>query len=426
MATDIERLTDEIEQLRQANLTLREQMARIAAPVKSPDDVASALQRTVDNLQSKLASLSNPISNFAVKEFRLETSLAVSITDLGTIEYRLLQPGANVDPSSISKLTLTLVPIEKRQPEGTLSPQLFEPNKELSVVGITGGLRDTLEQNHIYTIEDFRTAAMRAQVRASLIASGTTPQELARFQARAELALLNGVDGAIADRLIAAGIDSLQAVARSSAEGLMLIVVEIDRPQLEQWISAAQTFTGIFESTDRVVRIDTNPPHLFARMGKDRFTDGAIVRQTTTRQPMSMATFRAQLIGRSGYAFDSWSNGVTTPMQTLESPKSTTAQFHLACHSVFAVSASLGGVLLIEPQTGGVPGFPANCYAPGTKIELVAKPEEGWVLKALTITTIHETKSMTTLRTPLAVDGPITAKAAFRRRLQIIGEAAEV
>jgi hypothetical protein len=409
----IERLTKEIGALQQSNLALQDQVGRAIAPPKSPDDVAAALQRTVDGLQTKLASLSNPISNFAVKEFRLETNLTVSITDLGTLEYRLLQPGANVDPNSISKLTLSLVPIEKQVPQGTFAPLAFEPQKELAAIGVGDDLRQLLEENHIFTIGEFRSAAMRVPVRASLVASGkTTQQELAQLQALAELALLSGVDVAIAKSLIAAKIDSLQAVARSTADGLMLIV-DVERADAERWIAAAQSFTGVSETTQRVIRLDTDPPGLFVRFGSEPWTNAPVVRQFPIRQQISATTLRAQLIGRIGYATPS--SGVAFDEKNVA-----IAKFGVACYSVVAATASAGGKITIEPAVGGVRGFPANCYAPGTPIELVVEPEDGFTLRELTITTGATTRTVTALRTPLVVNAPIVAHAVFGRRSIII------
>jgi len=405
----IARLTQEIGTLQQTNLALQGQIERTLAPPKSPDDVAAALQRTVDGLQTKLASLSNPISNFAVKEFRLETNLAVSITDLGTLEYRLLQPGANVDPSSISKLTLTLVPIEKQVPQGTFAPLAFEPQKELAAIEVGDDLRQLLEENHIFTIGDFRSAAMRASVRASLVASGrTTQQELARLQALAELELLSGVDAAIAKKLIAAKIDSLQAVARSTSEGLMLIV-DVERADAERWIAAAQSFTGTTETTQRVIRIDTDPPGLFVRLLGESWANAPVARQLPIRQAIAATTLRTQLIDRIGYATPSAS-------VAFDAKNVASAKFNVACYSVVAATASAGGMITIEPGIGGVRGFPANCYAPGTPIELVVEPEEGFTLRALTITAGTATHTVTTLRTPLVVNEPIVAHAVFSRK----------
>src|SRR5688572_21150519 len=101
----VERLTGEVGRLQQKNIELQSHLDKTLAPATSSDDFASALQRTVNRLQTELSSLSNPVSNFAVKDFRLETSLTVSVTELGSVEFRLLQPGADVDPNAISRLT---------------------------------------------------------------------------------------------------------------------------------------------------------------------------------------------------------------------------------------------------------------------------------------------------------------------------------
>src|SRR4051794_9479811 len=139
-----DRLTKEVAALRAANTELQAQIDRLAAPVRSPDELASALQRTVDRLQGDLASLANPVANFAIKEFRLETALTVGITDLGTIEYRLVTPSANVDPNTLSKLTISLVPIEKQGAQGTFSPLFFDAEKEVSQIGVSETLQKVL------------------------------------------------------------------------------------------------------------------------------------------------------------------------------------------------------------------------------------------------------------------------------------------
>src|SRR4051812_40533055 len=73
-------LKAKIARLQTDNNTLKAQVAALSAPPRSPDDFASALQRTVNNLQGRLATLSNPVSNFAVKEFRIEAPVGISIT----------------------------------------------------------------------------------------------------------------------------------------------------------------------------------------------------------------------------------------------------------------------------------------------------------------------------------------------------------
>lgn len=416
----IDRLTQEIAALRQANIELQGRIDQLLAPAKSPDDLAAALQRTVDRLQSELASLSNPVSNFAVKDFRLETSLTVAITPLGTLEYRLLQPGSNVDPGSISKLTISLVPIEKQRPDGTFSSLLFQPNKELDLLGMNDGLRQTLAENHIFTIGDFRSAAMRAQVRTLLLASNTTTQEeLALLQARAELMLLAGLDRTIADTLLAANIDGLQALARSTPEGLQLILPGVERTQLSQWVTAAQAFTGI-EPTDRsrhIVTVRTSPADLFFRMGGSRqFSTTPVAQDLPASQPVTLSTFGSQLKETgTGYVFTGWSTGALTATTTLLTAEdvAAVATFRVACHSVIAATVSPGGMVTLSPSIGGVAGFPAHCYPDGASVEIVVEPERGFDLAGLTITTGGTTRTVTTLMTTLAVHGPVTARAAF-------------
>ncbi|MEA2338478.1 MAG: hypothetical protein QOE82_2485 [Thermoanaerobaculia bacterium] len=416
----IDRLTTELVAARQTNLELQHRIDQILAPAKSPDDLATALRTTVDGLQNELSSLSNPISNFAVKDFRLETSVAVGITPLGKIEYRLIQPGANVDPSAVSKLTLSLVPVEKRLAAGSMPPGLFEPNKDLSVLGMGDPLRQVLEENHIFTIGDFRSTAMRAQVRTSLVAlQVTSQQEIALLQARAELMLLTGIDRTIADTLIAAHIDSLALLARAKPEGLKLILKDVDSTLFAQWIAAAQTFTGTDTAVQprHVVSIATQPPNLLVRLDPEAaFVPETIVRQLPAGPPVKIRTINPQLTeSGTGYALAKWSTGATTSATTIQSSNdvAATAGFQLACHAVTAATVTPGGKVVLSPATGGIPGFPANCYAPGSKVQAVVTVDTGFALKSVTIISGGTTRTVTSLRTSLALDGPITALVAF-------------
>jgi hypothetical protein len=425
-------LTREIASLQQKNLELQDRLDAVLAPARSPDDLASALRRTVDNLQSELASLSNPVSNFAVKEFRLETSLAVGLTEVGTIEYRLLQPGANVDASAISKLTLSLVPIEK-QPGGTLAPALFDAAKEVALIGPSESLLQLLQANHIDTIGDFRSASMRAQVRTSLLAAqATTREELALLQARAELMLLRGLDRTTADALIATGVDGLQALARSTPAGLLLLLKNADKVQLAAWIEAAQGFTGIAaapEQANRVAVVDTVPAGLLLRMGEVGLpTLGPQRRQFPGSAGVPVTTFATQLKNRTGYAFTGWSSGDTQPATTLRPPGDVTASaaFRVAGHEVIAATVSAGGMIAIDPPIGRLPRLPADFYAAGSEVQLVVTPESGFALRALAITTGRITQEVTTLRTPLVVNAPMTAHATFVRVVEGRGPGADL
>lgn len=425
----IDRLNRELVELQQKNLTLQSRIDQLLAPAKSPDDLASALQRTVDRLQTELASLSNPVSNFAVKDFRLETAITVSMTELGTIEYRLLQPGTNVDPNAISKLTLSLVPIEKQRPDGTLSPLLFQPGRELSVVGMREDLLQTFERNHIYTIGEFRSAVMRAQVRSTLIASEkTTQQELSTLQARAELLLLAGMDRKTADRLMTAGIDGLPALARWTPEGLILILRDVEKAQLTQWISAAQAFTGITapDPPQAVVVVDTDPTGLLVRVGTSGpYSTIPYQRQLPpSDQPLALGTLRYQLREDGvGYAFTGWSTGEVQTLATIRPTASVraTARFRVACYSLTASTVSPGGRLELAPAIGGVAGFPAHCYAPGTSVRVTAVPEDGFRLESLTIVKQGTPRVLAATETVVVMDAPVVARAVFVERERVVG-----
>jgi hypothetical protein len=416
----VDRLTKELVAQQQANIELQHRIDQILAPAKSPDDLATALRTTVDGLQNELSSLSNPISNFAVKDFRLETSVAVGITPLGKIEYRLIQPGANVDASAVSKLTLSLVPVEKRLSAGSMPPGLFEPNKDLAALGLSDPLLQVLEENHIFTIGDFRSTAMRAQVRASLVAMElTTQRELALLQARAELMMLAGIDRTIADLLIAAGIDSLTLLARAKPEGLKLILKDVDATLFPQWIAAAQSFTGIDPAVQprHILSIATKPPNLLVRLDAEpAFLPAPFVRQVPSGPPVKLRTIRPQLLeSGTGYALTSWSTGNTAAAMAIQSTADieAVADFQVACHSVTAATVTPGGKVVLSPAAGGVPGFPANCFAPGAKVDVVVTVDPGFLFKGLTITADGTTRTVTTLQTSITVNGAVKAYAAF-------------
>jgi hypothetical protein len=85
----------------------------------------------------------------------------------------------------------------------------------------------------------------------------------------------------------------------------------------------------------------------------------------------------------------------------------------VACHSVTAATVTQGGKVVLSPAIGGVPGFPANCYAPGAKVNAIVTVDSGFAFKGVTITGDGTTRVVTTLTTPIDVNGPVKALAAF-------------
>jgi hypothetical protein len=417
----VKRLTGEVGALQQKNLELENRLEKVLAPRTSSDDLASALQRTVNRLQTELASLSNPVSNFAVKDFRLETSLTVAVTELGTIEFRLLQPGANVDPSAVSKLSLSLVPYEKQRTAGTFASSLFEPDKELATIGVSEPLRQVLERNHIFTIGEFRAAATRAQVRASLLAASVTTQaEMARLQARAELMLLAGVDRAIADALIDANIDSLRALASCSPQGLALVLPAAEQARLSRWIDAAKDFDdGKTRDAQHVVSLTTEPANFLARLDETGpYVTAALRRQVAAGQRVALQTLRTQLHDGVAYSLEQWSTGAATPSIVLPATEDigAVARFRVAGYWVHVASASEGGKVVALPAIGRVERHSPMVHAPGSKLQIVATPEKGYVLHGMAITIGRMTNKVKTNETSIVVDGPVRALATFMAR----------
>jgi hypothetical protein len=80
---------------------------------------------------------------------------------------------------------------------------------------------------------------------------------------------------------------------------------------------------------------------------------------------------------------------------------------------VTASTLSPGGRLALSPAVGGVEGFPADCYAPGTAVRLSVLPDEGFRLGSLVLATAGATRTVTELETEFVVDAPVLARATF-------------
>src|SRR5262245_38336981 len=84
-------LQKQVAALRRQNALLTAEL-RAARPHTSPEDFAAAVQRSVDKLQSQLAAMTNSVSNFAVREFKLETNVQLHVTSLGELTYSFVSP----------------------------------------------------------------------------------------------------------------------------------------------------------------------------------------------------------------------------------------------------------------------------------------------------------------------------------------------
>jgi predicted flap endonuclease-1-like 5' DNA nuclease len=220
----------------------------------TPDDFAAALQKTVDDLQARLTSLTNPITNFAIKEFRIETPVVVSVSKLGTLNYRFLSAGETVDSSKITRLSLTIVPIEKQSSAGSLPPSLFTPEETVAdLSGLDSTTVEILRQHQVHTVSDLWRIASRASARAELETMLKMDRvKLSNLLSEAELLLVRGIGSSEARILFRIGITSLSDLSKLKPEELAQKFnqaaerkdMKLQSDVAETWIKAARSYVG--------------------------------------------------------------------------------------------------------------------------------------------------------------------------------------
>jgi hypothetical protein len=238
-------LRREVARLTEENLQLKKKLETVDQPPSSPDDLASALQGAVDSLQGRLSSLDNPVSNFAVREFRLEAQVKVDVDALGRIGYRFPRPG---ETEALSRLTLDLVPLPKPSSDGP--PPASVPLSTLgldAVEGLTQEARRVLHENRIFSVQDFLAAGTRVRSRVELRRLlGEEREKLGLCLAQAELLSVPGVTPPMARALSEAGFRGLADLAA----GTSATVAAATRPKAvnpakaEELIQAAQKLSA--------------------------------------------------------------------------------------------------------------------------------------------------------------------------------------
>ena len=254
-------LRNEIAKLQQQNQGLQGQLDSLLAKPSAPEDFGTALQQSVDKLQTLLYSMTNPVSNFAVKEFQLETNVELTVTPLGTVEYRFIPFDQKVDPGALSRITLQLVPIPKQTTTNTFTNQ-FQPQLSTSAIeGLTADQQALLHRSGIDTVGDFLSVGTRARSSVELVALLKVDRvKMAALLASAQLLTLKGVDAARVAVLIAAGIDSLEKIAGLKPDDLVkrfntqrtemkrTDASPLDAVEAAAWIAASAAFLGIKQS----------------------------------------------------------------------------------------------------------------------------------------------------------------------------------
>jgi hypothetical protein len=234
-------------------LGLNQRVAELLSPPQSPDDFSTAMQSAVDTLQTQLSHLSNPIANFAVKEFKIDARVGINITPLGVVEYRFAGPGERISPESQSQLTLTLVPVEKTDQTSKDLDRFLAPLRPIAqipdiverVISPDLSAQKYFESNHIYTIGDFLRAGSRANIKARILsATKIDSRDFDRWLDIAELLLIKDVDFALAVQMQEIGISGMRRLQAADAENLLAKLsgenLSIDR--IRAWQAIAKKY----------------------------------------------------------------------------------------------------------------------------------------------------------------------------------------
>jgi predicted flap endonuclease-1-like 5' DNA nuclease len=253
------RSREKIVALSQSEIHLREQLGEQRTRAgREPDDFASAVSHSLDTLQMRLAGLSNPLTDFAVREFSIDARVSVNVTPLGTVEYRFIQPGEAVEPAAVSNVKMTVVPVPKQTQAGSWTPVEFTPTAGVEEIrGIGKRLRQQLNDEGIYTVGDLLHAGGR--VRGSVELASLLEVDRYRVDewlAHAQLLTIRDIDGRIAGVLYEIDVRGLAALAdHDPAELAAKFNAQVERTgrrrvaavtaaQVTAWVRAARVFLG--------------------------------------------------------------------------------------------------------------------------------------------------------------------------------------
>lgn len=251
----VEVLRQQVAQLQGANSELAAKLAQAESQATSSDDLANGLQHSLDTLQERLTDMGNTTSNFAVREFSMESKVHVDVTSLGTIGFRFVQPGDDVDAAALSTVRVTVVPVPK--PAADVPPVPADPGVE-TIDGLSADQVAKLRAAHVTTVASFRHVATRASTAASLVSMlGIDRDALGRYTLLAGLLTVPGLDRVKAAVLYDAGITDAATLAASDPRALVRRYAAAAkrrsdddgfRPSAEQaaeWIAAAAAIVGV-------------------------------------------------------------------------------------------------------------------------------------------------------------------------------------
>lgn len=207
-------LRQQVAQLQSENAALTAKLVELQSPARSSDDLAAGLQHSLDTLQQQLGEMANGVTNFAVREFALESKVHVDVTELGTIGFRFVQPGEDVNAAALSTVSLTVVPVPK--PVADAAPPPADPSVD-SIDGLSPEQVRKLRAAHVSTVSAFQQVATRARTSAGLVSLlGVDRAALGRYTLLAGLLTVPGLDRTEAAVLYDAGFTDVASLASAS------------------------------------------------------------------------------------------------------------------------------------------------------------------------------------------------------------------
>jgi hypothetical protein len=245
-------LRKQVAELQTSNAALVAQVSAVQQATTSTDEFAAGVQHTLDVLQDKLGAMENQTSTFAVREFSMQSKVLVDVSDLGTIGLRFVKPGEDVESTSLSTVSLTVVPLPKDATAPTApTPSSADPLVD-EIDGLSGDQIAALRRAHVTSATTFAKVATRATTSARLAGMLAVDREsLGRLTLLAGLLTVPGLDRVKAAVLFAAGITDPATLAAATAKDLVRRYTAAAkkrtdddgfRPTVEQaqaWIDAA-------------------------------------------------------------------------------------------------------------------------------------------------------------------------------------------
>ena len=216
LAKIVDVLRGELAEARSTAAALQARLDEVTSPPRSADHLAEGVQSALDSLSERLATMTNPTSNFAVREFTLESKVHVDVTPLGTIGFQFVKPGEVVNAAALSTVTLTVVPVPKQvsDPGTPPPPAVRAPDSSVEALGLSQAHAAALRRAHITTTGEFARVATRATATAELVSMlGVSREDLGRYVLLAGLLTVPGLDPVKARVLYESGIHDAATLA---------------------------------------------------------------------------------------------------------------------------------------------------------------------------------------------------------------------